>query len=123
MRFDIRALRLGVSTAAVFALGSSLNTGFAQSTTPQALTNQPSLTYNVKTITYDLWCLETQHYPADRCQKRMPADVMAFEDYRDAVERYELQYLKQVEQNRAADVRANRDPMQTERTKQDTPAR
>jgi hypothetical protein len=95
--------------------------GLAQNSTPQILTNQPSLTYDVKNMTFDRWCQETQQYPADRCDKRQPADVKAFEDYRDAVERYELQYLKEVDQRRAAEQRNNIDPTQTERTIQDAP--
>ena len=121
MRHKMRALRLGVSLGPVLLLCAGLNSVYAQATAPQLLANQPPRTYDVKTMNFDLWCQETQQYPADRCDKRLPTDVMAFETYRDAVERYELQYLQQGEQNRAAESRNNIDPTQTERTRQDTP--
>lgn len=50
--------------------------------------------YAVETINYDLWCQETQHIPADRCDKRLPEDLAAFEDYRAKVEKYEIPYLR-----------------------------
>jgi hypothetical protein len=49
--------------------------------------------YDVQTINFDLWCQETQHLPADRCDKRTPADEADFEDYRAKVEKYEIPYL------------------------------
>ena len=118
MTHRTRGLPLSIGIGMVFL--ASL-TGLAQTTAPQILTNQPSLTYDVKNMNFDLWCGDTQQYPADRCQKRLPSDVKAFEDYRDAVERYELQYLKQAEQDRAAQGRINRDPSQVERNRQDAP--
>lgn len=121
MKHKLLTFRLGASLGTVLWL-CGVSAGFAQTTTPQVLADQPPRTYDVKNMNFDLWCQETQQYPADRCVKRLPADVKAFADYRDAVERYELQYLKQVEQNRAAQERANRDPTQTERARQDAPA-
>ena len=50
--------------------------------------------YDVKTINFDLWCQETQHLPPDRCDKRLPEDEQAFEDYRAKVEKYEIPYLQ-----------------------------
>lgn len=50
--------------------------------------------YDVKTINFDLWCQETEHLPPDRCDKRLPDDEQAFEDYRAKVEKYEVPYLK-----------------------------
>src|ERR1700753_267752 len=50
--------------------------------------------YDVQTINFDLWCQETQHLPADRCDKRTPADEQAFEDYRAKDEKYEIPYLQ-----------------------------
>jgi len=49
---------------------------------------------DVKTINFDLWCQETQHLPPDRCDKRIPEDEAAYEDYRDKVEKYEIPYLE-----------------------------
>ena len=50
--------------------------------------------YNVETINFDMWCQETQHLPADRCDKRLPQDEADFEAYRARVEKYELRYLQ-----------------------------
>ncbi len=50
--------------------------------------------YDVQTINFDLWCQETQHLAPDRCDKRLPADEAAFEDYRAKVEKYEVPYLQ-----------------------------
>ena len=117
----MRAMHFGVVLGPVFLACTGLSTSLAQTTSPQILSSQPPRTYDVKNMNFDLWCQETQRYPVDRCGKRLPTDVKAFEDYRDAVERYELEYLKQVEQNRAAQERINRDPTQTERNRQDAP--
>jgi hypothetical protein len=78
------------------------------------------LNYNVKTMTFESWCQETQRYDAERCVARRPADVKAFEDYRAAVERYELQYLKQVQRDRDTRDSINRDPAQAVRGRQDS---
>ena len=114
-------IEIGVLLLASLLLGVCAS-ALAQNSTTQGLTDQPPRTFDVKTLTFDLWCEETQQYPADRCAKRLPTDIKAFEDYRSAVERYELQYLNQVEQTRAATARANRDPTQAERDRQDAPA-
>jgi len=78
------------------------------------------LNYNVKNMTFESWCQETQRYPEDRCMARRPADVKAFEDYRAAVERYELQYLKQVQRDRDTRDSVNRDPSAAVRGRQDS---
>jgi hypothetical protein len=78
------------------------------------------LNYDVKTMTFELWCQETQRYPADRCSARRPDDVRAFEQYRAAIERYELQYLKQVERERRIQDSVNRDPTQSATSRQDS---
>jgi hypothetical protein len=75
--------------------------------------------YNVKSIDFDLWCQQTQRYAIERCTARRPEDVKAFEDYRSSVERYELDYLKQVQKDQDALSHFNRDPLQTVRGKQD----
>jgi hypothetical protein len=56
--------------------------------------------YDVKTMNFDLWCQETQHWPTDRCDKRLPEDVKVFEDFRTKIESYEIPYLQK--QNRDA---------------------
>ncbi len=50
--------------------------------------------YPVRTINFDLWCQETQHLPADRCDKRTAQDEADFEAYRAKVEKYEIPYLQ-----------------------------
>jgi hypothetical protein len=37
-------------------------------------------TSRVQTLNFDLWCQETQHLPADRCDRRTAEDEAAFED-------------------------------------------
>jgi hypothetical protein len=76
-------------------------------------------TFNVRTMDFDLWCQQTQRYASTRCAARRPEDVKAFEDYRASVERYELEYLKQVQKDQNARVRTNRDPTQTVTGNQD----
>ena len=77
------------------------------------------LNYDVKNMTFESWCQETQRYAADRCQARRPADVAAFENYRAAIERYELQYLKQMERERQIRDSVTRDPTQSATSRQD----
>lgn len=50
---------------------------------------------DVKTLNFDLWCQETQKLPPDRCDKRTPQDEKDFEAYRAKVEKYEVPYLQQ----------------------------
>ena|SRR5262252_5509700 len=71
------------------------------------------LNYNVRTMSFELWCQDTQHYPAERCQARRPDDVAAFENYRRLIERYELDYLKRVQKDQNERSFANRDPSST----------
>jgi hypothetical protein len=76
-------------------------------------------TYDVKNLDFDLWCQQTQRYEAERCSARRPEDVKAFEDYRSSIERYELDYLKQVQKDQETRAHTNRDPSQTVSGKQD----
>ena len=76
-------------------------------------------TFNVRTMDFDLWCQQTQRYAAERCAARRAEDVKAFEDYRGSIERYELDYLKQVQKDQEVRTRTNRDPSQTVTGKQD----
>jgi hypothetical protein len=71
------------------------------------------LNYNVRTMSFELWCQDTQHYPADRCQARRPDDVAAFESYRRVIERYELDYLKRVQKDQNERTFTTRDPSST----------
>lgn len=74
---------------------------------------------NVRQLDFDLWCQQTQRYSIDRCTARRDEDVKAFEDYRTAIERYELDYLKQVQKDQDLRLRQNRDPLQNVQGKQD----
>jgi len=76
-------------------------------------------TFNVRPMDFDLWCQQTQRYTVDRCVARRVEDVKAFEDYRSSIERYELDYLKQVQRGQDAQARTNRDPLQNVQGKQD----
>jgi len=56
---------------------------------------QAGRNYNVQTMNFDLWCQEQAHLPAERCDKRLPDDEKAFNEYRIKIERYEIPYLQQ----------------------------
>jgi len=86
---------------------------------PGRETTTGSTTFDVKIMTFDSWCQNTQRYDTERCQARRPEDVKAFEDYRGAVERYELDYLKQVQKERDIRSLTNRDPTATVSGKRD----
>ena len=53
--------------------------------------------YPVKTMNFDLWCQEEANLPPDRCDKRLPSDEKTFEAYRTKIERYEIPYLQEKE--------------------------
>jgi hypothetical protein len=73
---------------------------------------------DVENINFDMWCQETQHLPPDRCDKRLPADEAAFEDYRAKVEKYEIPYLKGKESGAQLDrVILRNDPVDNPVTK------
>jgi hypothetical protein len=73
--------------------------------------------YATQEINFDLWCQETEKLPPERCDRRTPEDEAQFDAYRDAVDKYELKYLKrkQTDQNLSrivthADPSPNEDP-------------
>jgi hypothetical protein len=103
--------RIPLIVSAILLLGSGVSSA-------QPLSGP--LNYDVKTLTFELWCQETQRYPAERCDARRPADLAAFEAYRASIERYELQYLKQVDRERQIRDSVNRDPMQSTISRQDS---
>ena len=74
---------------------------------------QAPLNFSVKNMNFDLWCADTQRYAPERCAARSAADEKAFEDYRAAIERYEIQHLKQVQREQEIRERTNRDPTGT----------
>ena len=88
--------------------------------TPGRDTGSSSHPYDVHELTFDLWCQQAQRYSEDRCKARSDADVKAFEDYRDAVERYELDFLKQQQRDRELEYHTNRDPTSTAKDLQDS---
>ncbi|HEY5347652.1 MAG TPA: hypothetical protein VIJ72_05625 [Rhizomicrobium sp.] len=53
--------------------------------------------YPVQTMNFDLWCQEQANLPPDRCDKRLPQDEKVFEAYRSKIERYEIPYLQEKE--------------------------
>jgi len=55
---------------------------------------QRNSNYQVKEMNFDLWCQEQAGLPTERCDKRTPADIAAFEAYRAKVEAYEIPYLR-----------------------------
>jgi hypothetical protein len=95
------------NTLAGLALCAALSTGV------EAQPLSAPQNYGVRTMSFDLWCQQTQRYPAERCMARRPEDVKAFEDYRAVVERYELEYLKQVQKERDQRTFTTRDPSRT----------
>jgi hypothetical protein len=79
--------------------------------------------YPVKTMNFDLWCQEQQHLDPDRCDKRLPGDEKDFEAYRSTIERYEIPYLQQKQNDIALDRGIlNKDPVDNP-TAQDAPSR
>ena len=107
----ITALLSALPWSAVFAQPLPVGPGVDLSTSQTRL--------NVRQMDFDLWCQQTQRYSLDRCVARRDEDVKAFEDYRTAIERYELDYLKQTQKDQDLRVRQNRDPLQNVRGKQD----
>ena len=71
------------------------------------------LNFSVRNISFELWCQETQRYPEERCKARGSADLQAFLDYRSAIERYEIDHLKQIQREAQIRQRTNRDPTST----------
>jgi hypothetical protein len=69
----------------------------------------PNVNYDVRMLSFDMWCLEAAHYSPDRCDARAPDDVAEFEIYRAAVERYELPYLKRRQAERQQNERISHD--------------
>jgi len=88
----MKQMRILIPIVAALALGAALAPAFSQ---------QMGRNYNVKTMNFDLWCQETQRWPADRCDRRAAADYAAFEEFRTQVERYEVPFLQQQQRDLA----------------------
>jgi hypothetical protein len=54
-------------------------------------------------MNFDLWCQEHMHHSPKRCDKRLPEDDAAFQDYSNKMEGYETQQLN----SQARDRRLN----------------
>jgi hypothetical protein len=108
-------------TRTIFVAAAILAAPAVAQTLPTAPegTVSSSQPFDVHEMTFDLWCQQTQRYSIERCQARSDADVKAFEDYRDSVERSELDFLKQQQRDRDLQYRANRDPTSTVKDRQD----
>jgi len=105
--------------ALMLALWAGESTGQSLPPAPRRDLSTGPGSFNVRSMDFDLWCQQTQRYAAERCSARRPEDVKAFEDYRSSIERYELDYLKQVQKDQDVRARTNRDPSQTVTGKQD----
>jgi hypothetical protein len=119
----MRTSIIGLACALSLFTGAALGQRPAATQSQPGFANTPARTFEVRRMSFELWCQETQQYAIARCDARQPADVKAFEDYRAAVERYEIQYQRQREQQRSMQDRLNRDPTTTTSTLQDAPAR
>jgi len=87
--------KMALRTALVFAV-------LATTTVVQA---QPRRNYDVRPMNFELWCQEALALPAERCLKRLPADVAAFETHSAQIQAYEIPHLQQ--KNRQAQIEAN----------------
>ncbi len=67
----------GILLAGISALSLSL------------MASEPAAARN---LYFDMWC-QDQGYDKDRCDRREPADVTAFEEYWRQVEKYEEKYF------------------------------
>ena len=62
-------------------------------------------------MSFDMWCQEQQHLPQARCDKRLPEDDAAFQDYVNGIEDYETQQLNsQAREHRLNQTILNHDP-------------
>jgi len=68
--------------------------------------------YDVHPMNFDMWCQVTAHIDPDRCDKRVPADVDAFDAYRAKIEAYEIPDL----QRKNRDARINLDILHNDPT-------
>jgi hypothetical protein len=51
--------------------------------------------YPIQEMNFDMWCQEQKHLPPERCDKRLPEDDAEFQAYRNQIEKYEIPYLQQ----------------------------
>lgn len=60
-----------------------------------AAAQNAQLRYRLEPLNFDLWCQETVRLPVARCDQRLPEDMERFEAYRAVIERYEIPYLQE----------------------------
>ena len=99
----MKRLVTGLAGFAIAAL-AAVQVGAQPLTTPQ--------NFGIRTMSFELWCQQLQRLSAERCMQRRPEDLKAFNEYRQIVERYELQHLRQVQKDRDLDTLTH-DPMST----------
>ncbi len=61
--------------------------------------------FNVTPLNFDIWCQENMGWSFERCGKRQPADVEAFEAFRTTIQAQEIPHLQQ--QNRDARIESD----------------
>jgi hypothetical protein len=61
---------------------------------------QQSTRQHLHVMSFDLWCQENQNLPPKRCDKRLPQDDAAYQDYVNLMEHYETQQLNGESQDR-----------------------
>lgn len=104
-KFEVCMRTVGVALALFLASGTAL----AQPGDPSGARN-----YDVKPMSFDIWCQETERLPVERCDQRLSGDVEAFETYRRTVERYEIRYLDERAKDKVLEERIlNYDPTRT----------
>ncbi|MBU6442494.1 MAG: hypothetical protein KGR48_01170 [Alphaproteobacteria bacterium] len=91
----------------ILCLGAMLGAALPVSVSAaQTVPATPPTHYKLNEMNFDMWCQETMHYPADRCDKRLPEDDKAFQAYVGTVQKYEVPYQQQrrQEQERNKDI-------------------
>ena len=62
-------------------------------------------------LSFDMWCVEMQFYPAQRCESRRADDLKDYDRYRVSVERYQDKRASQDKRVKAIEEKLNRDPI------------
>jgi hypothetical protein len=74
-------------------------------------------------LSFDMWCLEMQLYPATRCDTRRPQDMKDYERYRASVERYQQERAVRDKREKAIEEKLNSDPLSRSRDASGVPTR
>ena len=100
----IVAKRASLSLFLAFALCGAAAIALLAATAPER-----------EVLSFEMWCLDMQQYPAARCDTRRGDDVKDYERYRTAVEQFDRQRAEQEKRDRALRDQLNRDPVATKR--------